>query len=107
MPLSISTAKPKSRPSRSRSDINAAPAVFPAASSGSSTALPRIASMRTTGSSIRRTLTVSPTPAMAWPRMSNPTATLATEAGAYARAITGALLHRPPHAADRRTHRPR
>ncbi|MET0548292.1 MAG: hypothetical protein ABW002_03345, partial [Xanthomonas sp.] len=45
-----------------RNDINAAPAVLRSASSGKATVVPRMAAMRTTGASMRRTVTVSPTP---------------------------------------------
>ena len=40
--------------------------------------------MRTCGSAMRRTVTVSPAPARAKPRMSKPTAALPAEAGAKA-----------------------
>src|SRR5215475_1874597 len=44
----------------------------------------RIVAMRTFGESMRRTVARSPGPAIVWPRMSKPTPTLPTEAGANA-----------------------
>ena len=65
MPLSISISNPNGSASACRSAISAAPAVLAAACLGRSTAVPRIAAMRTSGASMRRTVTVSPTPATA------------------------------------------
>lgn len=62
MPLSISSSKPNGSANAARSDINAAPAVLRSASSGSATVVPRMAAICTTGASMRRTVTVSPTP---------------------------------------------
>ena len=65
IPLSISISKPNGSASAARIAISAAPAVLRGASNGSAMAFPRMAAIRTTGSSIRRTLTRSPGPARA------------------------------------------
>ena len=128
MPLSISISNPYASPSAWRMAIRAAPAVLRSASSGSANDAPRIAATRTCGASMRRTVTVSPTPASGWPRMSKPTATLPIEAGENALAcrcgcgggcicataaasppiaLTAVPPARPPPAARRRTRRRR
>src|SRR5690348_11842194 len=84
MPLCRLSSKPCGRPSPARSASNAAPAVLRSASNGRSRTTPSMVAMRTTGSSMRVTCARSPAPASVWPRMSKPTPTLPTQAGAKA-----------------------
>ena len=60
------------------------PAVFFSAASGRSATTPRIDRIDTPGFARRVTVTRSPRAATVWPRMSKPTATLPTLAGANA-----------------------
>ena len=62
MPLSISISKPNGSLSSWRIAINAIPAVFRSVSSGSAAEAPRIATIRTVGSSMTRTVARSPGP---------------------------------------------
>ncbi len=109
MPFSISIANPKSGLTVSYNAIRARPAVFFSGSVGSSPAMPEMRVITTPGSLRRVTVTLSPNASTAKPRISNPIATLPTEAGANAVAleITSVLRDTPPDAADPRTLRPR
>ena len=89
MPLCSTSSKPNGSASDCRSDNSAVPAVLRSGSSGRPSTQPRIAAMRTTGSSMRRTSARSPAPATLWPSRSKPTPTLPTLAGAKARADSG------------------
>ena len=84
MPLSISTSMPKSRFSASAIASSARPAVLRSASSGSDSVVPVIARMRTPRLALRVMRTRSPIASTVWPRMSKPTPTLPTVAGAKA-----------------------
>ena len=84
MPLSMRSATPNGGPVAARQAATARAAVLRSGSRGRSVTTPVMASTRTVGSAMRRAVTRSPAPARLWPRMSKPTATLPTEAGAWA-----------------------
>ena len=87
IPFSSSTSNPNGRANASRSAIRALPAVLARACSGIAS-VPRTRPVtrvtRTSGSSSRLTVAMSPGPSITWPSRSKPTPMLPTLAGANA-----------------------